>query len=171
MHNCRTRQCSEIPLQGFPTVPWCCSPEIGQVHQRQHLGEWFYDSPVSRKDWPSSISGQTKILEYLLSRLVEPLKLTCTTKVKANSVKQEYEKQDELKRFVGFKTVFNLKKSVYHLRTWIKQHLKDIWYNFGRSAMRAVAALLTIPGADKHPQLNEFVTQVITAWASWSLLL
>ena len=26
--------------------------------------------------------------------------------------------------------------------------------------MRAVAALLSIPGADKHPQLNEFVTQV-----------
>jgi len=61
-----------------------------------------------------------------LDRLVEPLKLTCTTKVKANSVKQEYEKQDELKR----------------------------------SAMRAVAALLSIPGADKHPQLNEFVTQI-----------
>jgi len=61
-----------------------------------------------------------------LEKLVEPLKLTCTTKVKANSVKQEYEKQDELKR----------------------------------SAMRAVAALLTIPGADKHPQLNEFITQI-----------
>jgi len=61
-----------------------------------------------------------------LDRLVEPLKLTCTTKVKANSVKQEYEKQDELKR----------------------------------SAMRAVAALLSIAGADKHPQLNEFITQI-----------
>ena len=33
-----------------------------------------------------------------LDKLVEPLKMTCTTKVKANSVKQEYEKQDELKR-------------------------------------------------------------------------
>jgi len=44
---------------------------------------------------------------------VEPLKSTCTMKVKANSVKQEYEKQDELKR----------------------------------SALRAVAALLTIPDA------------------------
>lgn len=33
-----------------------------------------------------------------LDRLVEPLKATCTMKVKANSVKQEYEKQDELKR-------------------------------------------------------------------------
>lgn len=33
-----------------------------------------------------------------LDRLVEPLKVTCTMKVKANSVKQEYEKQDELKR-------------------------------------------------------------------------
>ena len=28
---------------------------------------------------------------------MEPLKLTCTSKVKANSDKQEYEKQDELK--------------------------------------------------------------------------
>merc|ERR1712038_165942 len=61
-----------------------------------------------------------------LDRLVEPLKLTVTTKVKANSVKQEYEKQDELKR----------------------------------SAMRAVAALMHVPGADKHPQLNEFLTQI-----------
>lgn len=48
-----------------------------------------------------------------LERLVDPLKSTCTMKVKANSVKQEYEKQDELKR----------------------------------SALRAVAALLTIPDA------------------------
>lgn len=50
-----------------------------------------------------------------LDRLVEPLRVTCTMKVKANSVKQEYEKQDELKR----------------------------------SAMRAVATLLTIPDAGK----------------------
>ena len=56
-----------------------------------------------------------------LDQLVEPLKLTCTAKVKANSVKQ-----DELKR----------------------------------SAMRAVAALLNISGADKHLQLNEFTTQI-----------
>ena len=61
-----------------------------------------------------------------LDQLVEPLKLTCTAKVKANSVKQEYEKQDEMKR----------------------------------SAMRAVAALLNISGADKHLQLNEFTTQI-----------
>ena len=33
-----------------------------------------------------------------LDRLVEPLRATCTTKVKANSVKQEFEKQEELKR-------------------------------------------------------------------------
>ena len=43
--------------------------------------------------------------------LVEPLRATLQTKVKANSVKQEFEKQDELKR----------------------------------SALRAVAALLSIP--------------------------
>lgn len=48
-----------------------------------------------------------------LDKLVEPLKMTVTTKVKANAVKQEYEKHDELKR----------------------------------SAMRAVAALMLIPGA------------------------
>jgi cullin-associated NEDD8-dissociated protein 1 len=33
-----------------------------------------------------------------MDRLIEPLRSTCTNKVKANSVKQEYEKQDELKR-------------------------------------------------------------------------
>ncbi|KAI1290335.1 Cullin-associated Nedd8-dissociated protein 1 [Halotydeus destructor] len=33
-----------------------------------------------------------------IDRLVEPLKTTCGSKVKANAVKQEYEKQDELKR-------------------------------------------------------------------------
>lgn len=67
----------------------------------------------------------TAVLQRL-ERLVEPLKYTCTLKVKANSVKQEYEKQDELKR----------------------------------SAMRAVAALLTITDADKNPHLSEFVTQI-----------
>ncbi len=46
--------------------------------------------------------------------------------MKANSVKQEYEKQDELKR----------------------------------SAMRAIAALLSVPGADKHPQLGDLITQI-----------
>jgi len=33
-----------------------------------------------------------------IDRLIDPLRTTCSTKVKANSVKQEYEKQDELKR-------------------------------------------------------------------------
>lgn len=33
-----------------------------------------------------------------LEQFVEPLRSTCTLKVKPNSVKQEYEKQDELKR-------------------------------------------------------------------------
>lgn len=33
-----------------------------------------------------------------LDRLVDPLRATCTVKVKQNSVKQEFEKQDELKR-------------------------------------------------------------------------
>ncbi|XP_018011148.1 cullin-associated NEDD8-dissociated protein 1 [Hyalella azteca] len=58
-----------------------------------------------------------------IEKVVEPLRSTVTSKVKAHSVKQEYEKQDELKR----------------------------------SAMRAVAALLTIPDADKNMQLAEFV--------------
>uniref|UniRef100_A0A8D8LDT7 Cullin-associated NEDD8-dissociated protein 1 n=1 Tax=Cacopsylla melanoneura TaxID=428564 RepID=A0A8D8LDT7_9HEMI len=61
-----------------------------------------------------------------LERIVEPLRNTVTLKVKANSVKQEYEKQDELKR----------------------------------SAMRAVAALLTIQDADKNPALNDFVATI-----------
>ncbi|XP_046614715.1 cullin-associated NEDD8-dissociated protein 1 [Neodiprion virginianus] len=67
----------------------------------------------------------TAVLQRL-ERLVEPLKSTCTMKVKANSVKQEYEKQDELKR----------------------------------SALRAVAALYTIPDAEKNPSLSEFVAQI-----------
>lgn len=61
-----------------------------------------------------------------LERLVEPLRSTVTSKVKAHSVKQEYEKQDELKR----------------------------------SAMRAVAALLTIPDADRNLQLSDFVAHI-----------
>ena len=61
-----------------------------------------------------------------LERLVEPLKTTVTSKVRRNAVKQEFEKQDELKR----------------------------------SAMRAVAALLTIPDADKNPQLSDFVSHI-----------
>ena len=49
---------------------------------------------------------------------MEPLRATLQTKVKANSVKQEFEKQDELKR----------------------------------SALRAVAALLSIPDSGKCSQ-------------------
>ena len=33
-----------------------------------------------------------------MDRLIEPLKATCNHKVKPNAVKQEFEKQDELKR-------------------------------------------------------------------------
>ena len=52
--------------------------------------------------------------------LVEPLRATLQTKVKANSVKQEFEKQDELKR----------------------------------SALRGVAALLSIPDSGKFHFVN-----------------
>jgi len=63
---------------------------------------------------------------HKLDKLVEPIKLTCTTKVMANSVKQEHKKE----------------------------------YEFKCSAMRAVAALLNIFGADKHPHLKELITQI-----------
>ncbi|KAM5130126.1 cullin-associated NEDD8-dissociated protein 2 [Callospermophilus lateralis] len=63
-----------------------------------------------------------------VDRLIEPLRGTCTAKVKAGSVKQEFEKQDELKR----------------------------------SAMRAVAALLTIPEAGKSPSMADFSAQIRT---------
>jgi len=33
-----------------------------------------------------------------LEKLIDPLKQVCMSKVKSNAVKQEYEKQDELKR-------------------------------------------------------------------------
>ncbi|KAG5674740.1 hypothetical protein PVAND_004691 [Polypedilum vanderplanki] len=61
-----------------------------------------------------------------LDQFVDPLRQTCTLKVKPNSVKQEYEKQDELKR----------------------------------SALRAVAALLQIPKADKNQHLSDFITLI-----------
>ncbi|GAB1291179.1 Cullin-associated NEDD8-dissociated protein 2 [Apodemus speciosus] len=61
-----------------------------------------------------------------VDRLIEPLRATCTAKVKAGSVKQELEKQDELKR----------------------------------SAMRAVAALLTIPEVRKSPSVADFSAQI-----------
>lgn len=51
---------------------------------------------------------------------MEPLRATLQTKVKANSVKQEFEKQDELKR----------------------------------SALRAVAALLSIPDSGKSSRVK-----------------
>ena len=71
-----------------------------------------------------------------IDKLIEPLRSTVQSKAKANSVKQEYEKQDELKR----------------------------------SAMRAIAALLTIPHSGKALDLArvdfisitlclEFITQ------------
>ncbi|KAJ1110677.1 hypothetical protein NDU88_008025 [Pleurodeles waltl] len=61
-----------------------------------------------------------------LDRLIEPLRATCTSKVKAGSVKQEFEKQDELKR----------------------------------SAMRTVAALLTIPEVEKSPGMSDFTSYI-----------
>ncbi|KAM9409522.1 cullin-associated NEDD8-dissociated protein 2 [Pholidichthys leucotaenia] len=61
-----------------------------------------------------------------LDRLVEPLKATCTTKVKAGSVKQEFEKQEELRR----------------------------------SAMRAVAALLSVPEVERSPVMVDFANQI-----------
>ncbi|XP_055681122.1 cullin-associated NEDD8-dissociated protein 1 [Lutzomyia longipalpis] len=67
----------------------------------------------------------TAVLQRL-DQFVDPLRATCTLKVKANSVKQEYEKQDELKR----------------------------------SALRAVAALASIPKADKNQHLSEFLTLI-----------
>ncbi|XP_030633653.1 cullin-associated NEDD8-dissociated protein 2 [Chanos chanos] len=63
-----------------------------------------------------------------LDRLVEPLRATCTTKVKAGSVKQEFEKQEELRR----------------------------------SAMRAVAALLSINEVEKSPVMADFANQIRT---------
>ncbi|XP_036037968.1 cullin-associated NEDD8-dissociated protein 2 isoform X2 [Onychomys torridus] len=61
-----------------------------------------------------------------VDRLIEPLKATCTAKVKAGSVKQELEKQEELKR----------------------------------SAMRALAALLTSPEVRKSPSVADFSAQI-----------
>ncbi|XP_062521004.1 cullin-associated NEDD8-dissociated protein 1-like isoform X2 [Corticium candelabrum] len=58
-----------------------------------------------------------------LDSLIAPLSTTVHMKVKPSAVKQEFEKQDELKR----------------------------------SALRAVAALITIPDSDKSPALTDFI--------------
>ncbi|KAJ7999313.1 hypothetical protein DPEC_G00193090 [Dallia pectoralis] len=63
-----------------------------------------------------------------LDRLLEPLRASCTTRVKAGSVKQEFEKQEELRR----------------------------------SAMRAVAALLSISEVEKNPAMADFTNQIRT---------
>jgi cullin-associated NEDD8-dissociated protein 1 len=57
-----------------------------------------------------------------IDKLIEPLRTTIQSKAKANSVKQEFEKQDELKR----------------------------------SAMRAIAALLTIPDSGRWKLIPKF---------------
>lgn len=54
------------------------------------LNRFLYTKTRNNKKYLSVCLG--------LESLVEPLRATCTMKVKANSVKQEYEKQDELKR-------------------------------------------------------------------------
>jgi cullin-associated NEDD8-dissociated protein 1 len=61
-----------------------------------------------------------------LDSLIAPLSTTVHMKVKPSAVKQEFEKQDELKR----------------------------------SALRAVAALITIPDSDKSPALTDFVSLI-----------
>ncbi|XP_060036654.1 cullin-associated NEDD8-dissociated protein 2 isoform X4 [Erinaceus europaeus] len=61
-----------------------------------------------------------------VDRLMEPLRATCLAKVKADSVKQEFEKQEELRH----------------------------------SAMRAVAALLSIPEVGKSPIMADFLSQI-----------
>ena len=54
---------------------------------------------VSANCWPFClILNISNMTISDLDRVIEPLRATCTTKVKANSVKQEFEKQDELKR-------------------------------------------------------------------------
>lgn len=53
---------------------------------------------IASKIGKMSDALMTSLTRAGLDRLVEPLRATCTTKVKANSVKQEFEKQDELKR-------------------------------------------------------------------------
>ena len=62
-----------------------------------------------------------------MDRLIEPLRSTCTSKVKANSVKQEYEKQDELKRsamraFLSLMAIPDAEKN--HLVSDFMNHIK-----------------------------------------------
>ncbi|CDW55258.1 cullin associated NEDD8 dissociated protein [Trichuris trichiura] len=76
-----------------------------------------------------------------LENLVEPIKNACTSKVKANAVKQEYEKHDELRRYAlkafGALLVrgdFSVQLQIFHS-----------------------VELQNIPDADKHPSVCEVI--------------
>jgi len=59
-----------------------------------------------------------------LDKIAEPLKQTCMLKIKANSVKQEFEKMEELKR--------SAMRAVVNLQTISDSGKGDILDNFQR---------------------------------------
>ena len=64
-----------------------------------YISSLALEQPQFSTDISSQIDSYTVFLTVTgVERLIEPLKQTCAAKVKSNSVKQEYEKQDELKR-------------------------------------------------------------------------
>lgn len=86
-----------------------------------------------------------------LDRLVEPLKNTVTLKVKANSVKQEYEKQDELKR-AALRAVSSL--------SVIPDAGKSNYQYFHKLFIIITFTNHNLIFLDKNMQLMEFVAQI-----------
>lgn len=89
-----------------------------------------------------------------LERLVEPLRNTCTMKVNPNSVKQEFEKQDELKR-----SALRAVAALLTIQDAGKRRKKKI-SNEGVSILRILNDLFLLFVSDKNPNLTEFVTLI-----------
>lgn len=68
-----------------------CTLKMGSFDASQNQLLRFAPIVITEHDYADLVASD-------LDQIVEPLRVTCTTKVKANSVKQEFEKQDELKR-------------------------------------------------------------------------
>lgn len=83
-----------------------------------------------------------------MEQFVEPLRSACTLKVKPNSVKQEYEKQDELKRS-ALRSVAALLQIPKAGMIISKLQLEDI-------SILLFFLIIT----DKNQHLNDFITLI-----------
>ena len=98
-----------------------------------------------------------------LDRIVEPLRATCTTKVKANSVKQEFEKQDELKR-----SAMRAVAALLHIADAGENERLILYVSFAANKVNNISkfvhlkynSLFMFSIVDKSPLMNEFLSQI-----------